>query len=325
MVMVSINCITYNHEKYIAQAIEGFLSQRTNFEVEILIHDDASTDRTADIIREYVQKYPEKFNVIYQTENQYSKGVFIGRLNEERARGKYIAVCEGDDYWTDPYKLQKQVDYMEANPDCTLCFHDAYVETGGKLHTNWHVIPWMPENRKLASSVPRTYDAGELQLLGFVPTMSMLYVNDFHDASRWLEETPARDASIRLYITSRGYAYYMPEVMSVYRYEVEGSATTIWNEGNVERDVKRHEEFIRFINLFDAYTDGKYNQELELSRISFEVGLHRLKGEYDALRSTRYDAYLDRFVGIDRIRPYLMIKQPHLTEWLIKIRNRAFA
>ncbi|MBR3321090.1 MAG: glycosyltransferase, partial [Exiguobacterium sp.] len=87
MVMVSINCITYNHEKYIAQAIEGFLSQRTNFEVEILIHDDASTDRTADIIREYVQKYPEKFNVIYQTENHYSKGVFIGRLNEERARG----------------------------------------------------------------------------------------------------------------------------------------------------------------------------------------------------------------------------------------------
>lgn len=177
MVMVSINCITYNHEKYIAQAIEGFLSQRTNFEVEILIHDDASTDRTADIIREYVQKYPETFNVIYQTENQYSKGVFIGRLNE----------------------------------------------------------------------------------------------------------------------------------------------------GDVERDVKRHEEFIRFINLFDAYTDGKYHQELELSRISFEVGLHRLKGEYDALRSTRYDAYLNRFVGIDRIRPYLMIKQPHLTEWLMRIRNRAFA
>ena len=113
MVMVSINCITYNHEKYIAQAIEGFLSQRTNFEVEILIHDDASTDRTADIIREYVQKYPEKFNVIYQTENQYSKGVFIGRLNEERARAAYADLEVKADACTDcgeceprcPYRL----------------------------------------------------------------------------------------------------------------------------------------------------------------------------------------------------------------------------
>ena len=110
MVMVSINCITYNHEKYIAQAIEGFLSQRTNFEVEILIHDDASTDRTADIIREYVQKYPEKFNVIYQTENQYSKGVFIGRLNEERARGKYIAVCAAI-----PQSSVEQLDLADLN------------------------------------------------------------------------------------------------------------------------------------------------------------------------------------------------------------------
>ena len=103
--IVTISCITYNHEKFIAQAIEGFLMQKTNFEIEILIHDDASTDNTASIIREY-EKNDSRIKVIYQSENQFSKGVkpslkFLWPI----ARGKYIALCEGDDYWTDPYKL----------------------------------------------------------------------------------------------------------------------------------------------------------------------------------------------------------------------------
>lgn len=119
--LVSICCITYNHEKYIQQCLEGFLIQKTTFPFEILIHDDASTDRTADIIREYETKYPDIIKPIYQTENQYSKGVFISATyNWSRAKGKYIALCEGDDYWIDPMKLQKQVDFLEAHPECGL-------------------------------------------------------------------------------------------------------------------------------------------------------------------------------------------------------------
>ncbi|MDG4949884.1 glycosyltransferase [Weeksellaceae bacterium KMM 9724] len=123
--LVSIQCITYNHEKYIKDAIEGFLMQKTNFPVEILIHDDASTDRTAEIIREYELRYPNLFKPIYQVENQYSKkkGV-ITRIQNERAKGKYIAKCEGDDYWTDPLKLQKQVAFLEENPEYVLSCHN---------------------------------------------------------------------------------------------------------------------------------------------------------------------------------------------------------
>ncbi len=107
--IVSISCKTYNHEDYIADAIDGFLQQKTNFKYEILIHDDASTDRTADIIRAYEKKYPDLIKPIYQTVNQYSiEGVSVTQLNLSRAKGKYIAECEGDDYWIDPYKLQKQ-------------------------------------------------------------------------------------------------------------------------------------------------------------------------------------------------------------------------
>ena len=121
-ILVSINCIAYNHEKYIAQAIESFLMQITDFKYEILIHDDASTDNTAKIIKEYERKYPEIIKVIYQKKNQYSQGKKVSLFNVKRARGKYIAVCEGDDYWTDRHKLQKQVNYMENNPECGLCF-----------------------------------------------------------------------------------------------------------------------------------------------------------------------------------------------------------
>ena len=121
---VSICCLTFNHENYIRQCLDGFMMQQTNFKFEVLIHDDASTDNTATIIREYEQKYPATIKPIYQSENQYSKGVKPScNFQFPRAKGKYIAMCEGDDYWTDPLKLQKQVDFLEANPDYVICGH----------------------------------------------------------------------------------------------------------------------------------------------------------------------------------------------------------
>jgi glycosyltransferase involved in cell wall biosynthesis len=124
--LVSVCCITYNHENFIAQAIEGFLIQKTNFPIEIIIHDDASTDNTQQVIRQYFEKYPELIVPIFQTENQYSKKVDIEEVIVfPSARGKYIALCEGDDYWTDPYKLQKQVDFLEENPDYGMVYTKA--------------------------------------------------------------------------------------------------------------------------------------------------------------------------------------------------------
>lgn len=130
--LVSICCITYNHEKYIRDSIESFLMQETNFPFEIIIHDDASTDKTADIIREYEKKYPELIKPIYQTENQYSKGIRVSLLTYKKSRGKYIAFCEGDDYWTDPLKLQKQVTFLEENPDYVITYTavEAFDENG---------------------------------------------------------------------------------------------------------------------------------------------------------------------------------------------------
>lgn len=123
-IIVSIRCTAYNQETFIRETLEGFIMQKTNFRFEAIVHDDASTDNTADIIREYAEKYPDIIKPIYETENQYSKkdGSLL-RIMNEASKGKYITMCEGDDYWTDPYKLQKQVDFLEAHPDYVLCSH----------------------------------------------------------------------------------------------------------------------------------------------------------------------------------------------------------
>ena len=134
--IVSICCITYNQEKYISETIEGFLMQKTSFPIEIIIHDDASTDKTAEIIKQYVDKHPDLITPIFQTVNQYSKGIKpTTNFLYPKAKGKYIAICEGDDYWTDPYKLQKQVDFLEANEDYGMVCTDVlkYNQTTGKF------------------------------------------------------------------------------------------------------------------------------------------------------------------------------------------------
>ncbi|MDO5463803.1 MAG: glycosyltransferase [Akkermansia sp.] len=123
--LVSICSITYNHAPFIRQCLDGFLMQQCNFPIEIIINDDCSTDGTTEIIREYAEKYPDKIFPIFHVENQWSKGErgIFQKFVFPKARGKYIALCEGDDYWTDPLKLQKQVDFLESHPECSLCCH----------------------------------------------------------------------------------------------------------------------------------------------------------------------------------------------------------
>ncbi len=125
--LTSICCVTYNHEQFIEDALYGFLMQVTDFPVEIIVHDDASTDNTPSIIRQYEQQYPRLIKTIYQSENQYSRGLSPSTLIRNLSRGKYIAVCEGDDCWTDPNKLQIQLDYLEQNPNVVISGHDALV------------------------------------------------------------------------------------------------------------------------------------------------------------------------------------------------------
>ena len=121
--LVSIKCFVYNHEPYLRQCLDGFVMQKTNFKFEAIVHDDASTDGSAAIIREYAEKYSDIIKPILETENQYSKkDGSLQNIIDAQVLGKYIAICEGDDYWIDPNKLQMQVDFLEANPDYGMCY-----------------------------------------------------------------------------------------------------------------------------------------------------------------------------------------------------------
>ena len=123
-IKVTVRCITYNQKEYIRQCLDGFVLQQTNFRFEAIVHDDASTDGTAEIVREYAEKFPDIIKPIFETENQYSNhDGSLGRILNAHTRGKYVAICEGDDYWTDPHKLQKQADFLDANPQCSLTYH----------------------------------------------------------------------------------------------------------------------------------------------------------------------------------------------------------
>lgn len=123
--IVSVSCITFNQEKYIEDALNGILNQKTDFPFEVLVHDDASTDGTVSIIKTYHALYPRIVRPLYQSENQYSKGRRImPEFNFPRARGRYIALCEGDDYWVDPNKLQIQKEFLDENADYVICYTD---------------------------------------------------------------------------------------------------------------------------------------------------------------------------------------------------------
>ena len=121
--MGSIHCLVYNHEPFLRQCLEGFVMQKASFRFEAIVHDDASTDGSTSIIRDYAKKYPDIIKPIFETENQYSKkDGSLGKIMAQACVGKYVALCEGDDYWNDPLKLQVQVDYMECHPECGLCY-----------------------------------------------------------------------------------------------------------------------------------------------------------------------------------------------------------
>ncbi|MBP2241865.1 glycosyltransferase involved in cell wall biosynthesis [Cytobacillus eiseniae] len=255
--LVSINCITYNHEKYIAACMDGFLKQKTSFDFEIIIGEDCSTDQTRKMIEEYMKQFPGKIKLITSDSN-------VGwRENEKRvfhaSKGKYIAICEGDDYWTDPYKLQKQVDYMESHPECSLCFHAAII---------------VNENGKRSGEVSRPYTHSKISPTvdmitgggGFCPTASLLFKKEsMENLPGFYQDAPVGDYPLQMILASQGYAYYMDEEMSAYRVGVSGSWTNqlFSGENAAEKiaNVKKGE--ILLLEQFDQYTNKKYTFEIK--------------------------------------------------------------
>lgn len=253
-IIVSISCITYNHESYIRECLDSFLMQKTNFSIEVVIHDDCSSDGTREIIEEYATKYPDIIFPMFQNENQYSTGVrgMMARFNFPRCRGKYIAICEGDDYWNDALKLQKQLDYMEKNPDCSLCFHSSvHLNEANNEQYYIHKPINIPTERKFVMK-----DA----ILGggsFITTNSMF----FHQQHitilpDWFLKAPVGDLPLMLLLATKGKIGYIDEVMSTYRLMSNNS----WSFTMQDKKKKKthYHSVLKMWNDFDKWTNYKF-------------------------------------------------------------------
>ena len=280
-IMVSICCITYNHEKYIKQALDGFLTQKTKFNYEIIIYDDASTDNTPKIIKQYEEKYPEIIKPIYAKENQYSKGKQTFNFTFQAAKGKYIALCEGDDYWIDENKLQIQVDYMEKNQECSFCFHDATVLDMKKNETG----NWIWYNKRFFNK-DGNYNAGELDLLGFIPTASYMFRKKYANMlPEWFDKCIVGDRPLKLIITSFGYAHYIDKVMSVYRVGIGNSAMDTINKQNKqnEKAIAYWKKIEWIIDEFNCFSNYRYEKELRLSKNEININILIAKNDFKTI------------------------------------------
>ena len=206
-ILLSVCMVSYNQEQYVREALDSVLMQKTDFAYEVIVSDDCSKDRTVAILNEYAAKY-SNVRVIAGTQN-------VGYPNNQRrsleaANGKYIALCDSDDYWTDPYKLQKQVDYLESHPECAICFHNVM-----------HVYDGHPEQRSLLNPL---YFPTELTIEDmltrkwFLPTNSEVFRREYLSFPDWYDSVLHIDYVINLIVSQYGTLHYMPDVMAVYRH-----------------------------------------------------------------------------------------------------------
>lgn len=274
--VVSICCLAYNHEPYIRQCIEGFLMQKTTFPIEVLIHDDASTDKTADIIREYEAKYPDIIKPIYQKENQYSKGVGVSRVFQfPRAKGKYIAMCEGDDYWTDPLKLQKQFDVMERDDSLSFCFHQSFVVNEMLDYPDSHFFV------KIKNSCRLTFK-DVIRSWWLIPTQSLFLKKNCVQSYEWMKEVPNGDLCIELTTSLKGDIFYLSDPMSVYRQHYNGISTTI-------KDGIKHNR-----NLIFIYQHIKEISDIYYTDIDYAI--HRSEKTIKHIQRSKYLIYRKYFI-----------------------------
>ena len=245
--LVSICSITYNHAPFIRQCLDGFLMQQCNFPIEIIINDDCSTDGTTEIIREYAEKYPDKIFPIFHEENLYTQGVrgMFQKFVFPKARGKYIALCEGDDYWTDPLKLQKQVDFLESHPDYSMCCHAAVIKT-----SEFEKIQTANSNSDCDLLMEDVFLRGGEYIVTASICCRQSLLGEFRAFSLGC---PVGDYPLQIWCAMNGKIRHLNNVMAVYNFGHQGS----WSATRHYTDVVM--KLIQWLRIKRSASDEKYS------------------------------------------------------------------
>jgi glycosyltransferase involved in cell wall biosynthesis len=255
--LLSVCLITYNHEKYVRKALDSIINQKVNFAWEIIIADDFSTDGTRAIIKNYLEDFPGLIRILFQTENVGPGKNFVDLINS--AEGKYIAYLEGDDYWTDLFKLQKQFDYMEVNPHLSLCYHQIkWIYTFDEpLGKNEH-LQISNLNDKVTSTIEFLIEFG-----WFIRSSSMFFRNIKLPSG--FSNLYIGDYPLHVLLAHTGKIGFIGECMSVYLVHQNGLSANVVNNINFEVVNKNFEGKIKMYEFLNQNTEYKYNHLFKIN------------------------------------------------------------
>ncbi len=304
-IKVSIICNVYNHEQYVRDALEGFVTQKTDFPFEVLVHDDASTDGSADIIREYEQKYPDLIKPIYQSENQYSQKISITRVYQiPRIKGKYVATCEGDDYWTDPLKLQKQVDFLDNHPEYSLCAcGNVWYNMKTGIYENRSVFK---EDRDISLEEILLAFNGYFFQFASIVVKAEVFIN----RPQWMRMFPIGDYPLTVHAALNGKIRLLAEVMTFYRYYAANSWTV-----RTDNDVARahiSQRMIEGLEALDQATNYAHHEPIHQRILRQKYILALMTHDYQMLHSGELKEMYQARSSLERISDTVRCKYPKL-------------
>lgn len=310
-ILVSIICLAYNHSLFIKKALDSFVSQKTSFNYEIVIHDDCSTDGTKEIIEEYEHKYPHLITALYEETNQYSKGVAItDTYLLPNARGKYIAICEGDDYWCDSNKLEKQITYMEEHKECSMCISNAIV---------------VDPEENIIGEIKTVGENGLVQTEeiiknggGFIPTNSIVcYKRDYINKPDFFKIIGI-DYILQMYLASKGTVYCFSDKMVAYRKGVAGS----WTDRNSSNEKRKniHSRIIKALEEYDEFCRYSYHNAVVQAITENRFNLDIYSGK-NVFMNKEYRIFISKIPVFKRIKLLLRLIFPKFYTKIKSIRG----
>ncbi|MCR5122825.1 MAG: glycosyltransferase [Ruminococcus sp.] len=300
--IVTACVLSYNHEKWLEKCLESICTQKTDYEFKVFIHDDCSTDGSKAIIKSFEKKYPELIETIYQEKNQYSQGInIVQKYVIPSIKTKYFAICEGDDYWCDPAKLQKQVAFLEAHPECNLCFHNANVvdPDDNFLKTFYPRKMWNDKElyKRLENPDGADVSVADMIRLDFTPTASI--VGRTENLRTILGFSTSLDLVVRLVTTYDGYAHFFNEIMSAYRTNNPNSASGSIQNSPEKLKANFLDRHVCLLREFDEFTKGKFHDAIEHQIKRKELIYYQHLNDIKAMKAT----------GVfDELMPYEKLK-----------------
>lgn len=324
--IVSVRCTTYNQESYIGNALDSFLKQETNFPFEIVVHDDASSDRTADIIREYEAKYPKIIKPIYEKENQYSKhDGSLRKIVSSACRGRYIAYCEGDDYWCDKEKLQRQYDVMEEHTECSLCTNivQCVSENGMALKQQYPPKGLFNDEIVEQDAFAAALIAKSLypfQTCSYFLRKTLLLEND-----DFFDYPACGDDKILRLCLYKGKVYFIQKVMSCYRTLSKGS-WTCRNNQNAPKKLKALSDRMALDQKFDEYSHYQFHNFVEMGKKSLQIKMLVCNNQFRDLFKPEYKDVVKRdYPKKTFLKFYVLSKSPFFLAnvFLMLLRTRS--